>query len=77
MLLLRENEIKVLFVIILELIMELIRVGLEVEKESSSLQKMVLSMKELGKTIICGVTVDLSLKISITKGKSETELLME
>lgn len=58
MLLLRENEIKVLFVIILELIMELIRVGLEVEKESSSLQKMVLSMKELGKTIICGATVD-------------------
>lgn len=54
----REKEMKVLFVIHLELTMEPIKVELEVEKAFSSLRKMVPFIKERGKTIICGVMVD-------------------
>lgn len=57
--------------------MEHIKVELEVGKEFSSLQKMVLFIKELGKTIICGAMVDWLLKIFITKDKLEMEWLME
>lgn len=55
--------------------MERIKVELEVEKVFLFLQKMVHFTKEHGRMIICGVTVDWSLKISTTKVKSETELL--
>ena len=57
--------------------MGLIKVELEVEKEFLSLQRMVLFMKELGKMITCGVMVDSSPRISITKAKLEMGLLTE